>query len=140
MDGLNKVQFIGNLGQDPNVVTFDNGGKKADFSIATQDGYKDQNGQWQKVTDWHRCYAGGKLAETIEKYFTKGMRVFVEGKLKTRSWQDQQGNTRYVTEVRVTDFMFLSSKRDDAGAGQSYTQPQNQQTVENEKDDDDLPF
>lgn len=134
MNGLNKVQFIGNLGQDPNIVAFENGGKKAEFSIATQDGYKDANGNWQKTTDWHRCYASGKLADTMEKYFTKGMRVYVDGKLKTRSWQDQQGNTKYITEVRVTDFMFLNSKGESV---QGQTQPE---ILTQETKDEDLPF
>jgi single-strand DNA-binding protein len=142
MNGLNKVQFIGNLGQDPNVMNFENGGSKAEFSIATQDGYKDQTGAWQTVTDWHRCYATGKLAETVAQYFNKGMRVFIEGKLKTRSWKNDAGATQYITEVRVTDFMFLSSKNDNAGGGQATTsQTQKSQTdLPSQKEDDDLPF
>lgn len=111
MNGLNKVQLIGNLGQDPTITNFDNGGKKAEFSLATQDGYKDANGNWQNTTDWHRCYASGKLAETVEKYFKKGMRIYVEGKLKTRTWQDQQGKTKYITEIRVTNFIFLEKRQ-----------------------------
>lgn len=139
MNGLNKVQLIGNLGQEPNVINFENGGLKAEFSLATQDGYKDQAGQWQTVTDWHRCYAVGKLAETIEKHVTKGMRIYVEGKLKTRSWNDPQKGTQYITEVRVTDFMFLSSKKEDNGQGYT-TQEQPQNNANNGKEDDDLPF
>lgn len=139
MNGLNKVQFIGNLGGDPNVMNFENGGSKAAFTIATQDGYKDQAGQWQTVTDWHRVYATGKTAETVAKYFNKGMRVYVEGKLKTRSYQDKDGNTKYVTEVRMTDFMFLSSKGDTGAQTQQQPQAQTQAPLE-QKDDDDLPF
>jgi len=139
MNGLNIVQFIGNLGQDPTVVTFENGGTKAEFSIATQDGYKAQDGTWVKTTDWHNCYATGKTAETVAKYFKKGMRVYVEGKLKTRKWQDKDNNTRYKTEVRIYDFIFLNNKEQAETENQTDLKDTGDFHNSN-KADDDLPF
>lgn len=134
MKGLNKVTLIGNLGGVPQITNFENGGKKAEFTIATQDAYKEQGtGEWKEITDWHRCYATGKLAETIEKYLEKGMRIYLEGKLKTRSWDDAQKGKQYVTEVKVMDFMFLTGKKDD---GMTATPT----AKVSDKEDDDLPF
>ncbi|MGB1232267.1 MAG: single-stranded DNA-binding protein [Winogradskyella sp.] len=103
----NKVQLIGNLGNDPEIINLDSGKKIAKFSMATNESYK--NAQGEKVTDtqWHNIVAWGKTAEIIEKYITKGREVVVEGKLTSRSYDDKEGNKRYVTEVLVNELLML---------------------------------
>jgi len=103
----NKVQLIGNLGKDPEIVNLESGKILAKFSIATNDSYK--NAQGEKITDtqWHNIVAWGKTAEIIEKYVTKGKEVAIDGKLTTRSWEDKDGNKRYVTEVLVNEILML---------------------------------
>ncbi|MFT5436374.1 MAG: single-strand DNA-binding protein [Ulvibacter sp.] len=106
----NKVQLIGNLGNDPEIITMDSGKKLARFSIATNESYK--NAQGEKVTDtqWHNVVAWGKTAEIIEEYVTKGKEVAVEGKLTTRSYDDKEGNKRYMTEVVCNELLMLGNK------------------------------
>ena len=106
----NKVQLIGNLGNDPEIITMDSGKKLAKFSIATNESYK--NAQGEKVTDtqWHNVVAWGKTAEIIEEYVTKGKEVAVEGKLTTRSYDDKEGNKRYTTEVVCNELLMLGNK------------------------------
>ena len=103
----NKVQLIGNLGNDPEITTFESGKTLAKFSIATNDSYK--NAQGEKVTDtqWHNVVAWGKTAQIIEKYITKGKEVAIEGKLTTRSWEDKDGIKRYITEVVCSELLML---------------------------------
>jgi len=108
MNGLkNKVQLIGNLGQDPEIVNMDNGSKLAKFSIATSESYK--NAQGEKVDDvqWHNVVAWGKTAEIVENYLTKGKQVAVEGKLTHRSYETKEGEKRYITEVRCNELLML---------------------------------
>jgi single-strand DNA-binding protein len=106
----NKVQLIGNLGNDPEIIAMDSGKKLAKFSIATNDIYK--NAQGEKVTDtqWHNVVAWGKTAEIIEEYVTKGKEVAVEGKLTSRSYDDKEGNKRYITEVVCYELLMLGNK------------------------------
>ena len=106
----NKVQLIGNLGNDPEIITMESGKKLAKFSIATNETYK--NAQGEKVTDtqWHNVIAWGKTADIIESYVTKGKEVAVEGKLTNRSWDDKDGNKRYTTEVVCNELLLLGSK------------------------------
>ena len=106
----NKVQLIGNLGNDPEIITMESGKKLAKFSIATNETYK--NAQGEKVTDtqWHNVIAWGKTADIIETYVTKGKEVAVEGKLTNRSWDDKDGNKRYTTEVVCNELLLLGSK------------------------------
>jgi len=103
----NKVQLIGNLGNDPEIVNLDNGNKIAKFSLATNESYKDASGQKQTKTDWHNLIAWGKTAEIVEKYVTKGKELAIEGKLTTRSWEDKDGMKRYSTEVVVNELLML---------------------------------
>jgi single-strand DNA-binding protein len=106
---VNKVILIGNLGADPEVRRLENGGMLASFSVATSDIFTDKvTGQKKELTDWHDIVTWGKLAEISEKYLRKGMKVYVEGKLKKRSWQDKEGNTRYSIEVVAEDLTMLS--------------------------------
>jgi single-strand DNA-binding protein len=97
---VNKVILIGNLGKDPEIRHFENGGVLASFPIATSESYTDrQTGEKKENTDWHDIVLWRGLAEVAEKYLHKGTKIYVEGKLKKRSYQDREGNTRYVTEV-----------------------------------------
>lgn len=120
--GVNKVILIGNLGADPEIRTFQNGDMVANFSIATSESWEDKNtGEEQTRTEWHRCVAYRGLAGVIQKYVRKGSKLYVEGKLQTRKWQDQQGIDRYSTEIIIDQMQMLDSKRDNGGSG--YAQP-----------------
>ena len=100
--GINKVILIGNLGNDPEVRYMPNGNAVANLSIATSESWKDrQTGEQQERTEWHRVVIFGKLAEVAGQYLRKGSKVYLEGKLQTRKWQDQQGQDRYSTEVVI---------------------------------------
>jgi single-strand DNA-binding protein len=103
----NKVQLIGNLGSNPEIITLESGKKLAKFSIATNESYK--NAQGEKITDtqWHNVVAWNKTAEIIEKYLEKGSEVAVEGKLTSRSYETKEGEKRYVTEVVVNELLML---------------------------------
>ena len=106
----NKVQLIGNLGNDPEIITLESGKKLAKFSIATNETYK--NNQGEKVTDtqWHQIIAWNKTAEIIEQFLCKGSEVVVEGKLATRSYEDNEGNKRFITEVVCNELLMLGNK------------------------------
>ncbi len=106
---VNKVILIGNLGKDPEIRHFENGGVLASFPIATSESYTDrQTGEKKENTDWHDIVLWRGLAEVAEKYLHKGTKIYVEGKLKKRSYQDREGNTRYVTEVVGEELTILS--------------------------------
>lgn len=112
MAGLNKAMLIGRLGKDPEVITFDNGGKKMTVSLATSERYRDRDGNWQEQTEWHNIVAWGNLANDVaegRRNYVKGDLMFVEGRIKTRQYSDSQGNTRYITEI-VADKINLISK------------------------------
>ncbi|MDA9335984.1 single-stranded DNA-binding protein, partial [Flavobacteriaceae bacterium] len=97
----NKVQLIGNLGNDPEIITLESGKKLAKFSLATNENYKDANGEKQTKTDWHNIVAWNKTADIIEKYVTKGKEIAIDGKLTNRSYETKEGEKRYITEVVV---------------------------------------
>ncbi len=103
----NKVQIIGNVGNDPEIKTFDGGKKVANLTIATNDSYKNDKGEKVEQTEWHKVVAWGKTAEIIEKYVTKGIQIAIEGKLTHRSYDDKNGEKRYITEVVVNDVLLL---------------------------------
>ncbi|WP_264552993.1 single-stranded DNA-binding protein [Flavobacterium sp. N2038] len=104
----NKVQLIGNAGNDPEIKTLENGKKVAHLTIATNDHYKNEKGEKVQQTEWHRVTAWGKTAEIIEKYVVKGKEVAVEGKLTHRSYEDKNGEKKYVTEVVINEILLLS--------------------------------
>lgn len=106
----NKVQLIGNLGKDPEIVNLESGKKLAKFTLATNESYK--NAQGEKITDtqWHQIVAWGKTADIIEKYVVKGKEVAIDGKLTTRSWEDKDGIKRYTTEVVCNELLMLGAK------------------------------
>lgn len=111
MRGLNKVMLIGRLGKDPDMVYFEGSDTvKASFTMATNEVYRDREGNKIEKTDWHNVVMWRGLARVAEKYLRKGSRVYVEGKLKTRSWEDQSGMKRYITEVEVSDMQMLDGK------------------------------
>jgi len=108
----NKVQLIGNLGQNPEVKSFDNGKTSARFSIATTDTYRDASGKSIKETQWHNLVAWGGIAKTVEKFLVKGSEVAVEGKLTHRTYDDKQGVRRYYTEIVLTDLVMLRTRNE----------------------------
>jgi single-strand DNA-binding protein len=106
---VNKVILVGNLGKDPEVRRLENGGIVANFPLATSDVFTDKNtGEKKEITDWHDIVMWRGLAEIAEKYLRKGTKVYVEGKLKKRSWQDKEGQTRYTIEVIADELTILS--------------------------------
>ncbi|MGH1334882.1 MAG: single-stranded DNA-binding protein [Aureispira sp.] len=113
---VNKVTLIGRLGKDPEVRTLDSGTNIAKFSMATDESYKDKNGEWQTQTEWHNVILWRGLAERAEQHLKKGTLVYVEGKLTSRSWQDDQGNTNYITEIRGNYFRSLQQKENNGNA------------------------
>ncbi len=145
---VNKVILIGNLGKDPEVRHLENGAVVANFPIATSESYTDRTtGERRETTDWHDIVVWRGLAEVVEKYVRKGQKVYIEGKLKKRSWQDKEGNTRYTTEV-VADELTMLSRPENQPQQQSQAPYNSQGTPEKPSrvDDiindetDDLPF
>lgn len=103
----NKVQLIGNVGNDPEIKTFDGGKKVVNFTLATNESYKNEKGEKVEQTEWHKITAWGKIADIIEKYVTKGKEIAVEGKLTHRSYEDKNGEKRFITEVVANDVLLL---------------------------------
>lgn len=112
MSGINKVILIGRLGKDPEVRAFEGGTKKASFTLATSEIYKDKEGKKVEQTEWHNIVCWRNLAEIAEKYLTKGKQIYLEGRLRTRSWEDN-GVKKYVTEIEATTFTMLGSKQEE---------------------------
>ncbi|MDX5583867.1 MAG: single-stranded DNA-binding protein [Aureibaculum sp.] len=106
----NKVQLIGNLGNNPEVITLESGKKLAKFSIATNDSYKNASGEKITDTQWHNVIAWNKTAEIVEKYLTKGNEIAVEGKLTSRSYENKEGVKKYITEIVVNELLMLGGK------------------------------
>jgi single-strand DNA-binding protein len=135
--GLNKVMLIGNLGGDPELKYLPNGTATVTFSLATNESYKDNEGNLVKRTEWHRIVAWRKPAEILNEYLKKGSKVYIEGRLQTRSWEDKEGQKRYMTEVQVDDWMFLDGKGDSDHGAPPASMPS---SAPAEKKEDDLPF
>ena len=112
MAGINKVILVGNLGKDPEVRYLEGGIPVANFSLATSEFYKDKNGNRVETTDWHKIVAWRGLAEVASKFLKKGMQVYVEGKLKTKSWTDKDGTKQFSTEI-VADNLVMLGKREE---------------------------
>ncbi|MDF1694837.1 MAG: single-stranded DNA-binding protein [Saprospiraceae bacterium] len=123
---LNKVMLIGNLGRDPEVRHLDNGAAVAKFSIATNERYKDKAGEYQTITEWHDIIMWRGLAELAERLLTKGKLVYVEGKLTTRKWQDQNGQDRRTTEVVANNFQILEKREGSGGSGTPFPSASNE--------------
>lgn len=110
-DGLNRATLLGNLGEDPEFRTTQNGRPVLKFRIATTESYKTESGEWKPVTHWHRVILWGKRAEGLSKYLSKGSKVYVEGRIETRSYDDKDGVKRSVTEISATNIILLDSRR-----------------------------
>jgi len=116
--GVNKVILVGNLGQDPETRYLPSGGAVTNITVATSETWKDKNsGQMQERTEWHRVVFFNKLAEIAGEYLKKGSKVYVEGALRTRKWQDQSGADRYTTEIVASEMQMLDSRGAGGGAG-----------------------
>ncbi len=142
---VNKAIIIGRLGQDPEMKYTPSGTAVANFSVATNHAVKDQDGNFNEKTEWHRIVAYGRTAEIAGEYLTKGKLVFIEGRIQTRSWEDQNGQKRYMTEIVCANMQLLGSKGDTEAApeitnGEDET-PQQEETAKQEsEEEDDLPF
>ena len=119
MGSLNKVQIIGNLGKEPEVRAVTSGAKVCNFPVATTESYTDRNGQKVDKTEWHNIVMWRGLAEVAEKYLHKGSQVYVEGRLQTRSWDDQNGQKRYITEIVAENLVMLGRPRGDGDGNYS---------------------
>ena len=155
--GVNKVIIVGNLGQDPEVRRMSNGGSIANVTLATSVSWKDKNtGEQKEHTEWHRLVFSNRLAEIAGEYLKKGSKIYAEGALHTRKWQNQQGQDQYTTEIRVKEMQMLDSKpaeaKQQAAAKQNYASgvnaqqpnPREQQAFNPQEPsvdfDDDIPF
>lgn len=164
---LNKVMLIGNVGRDPEIRYLENSGnaKVASFTIATTERYKDRNGETRENTEWHNIVAWRNTADVVERFVKKGTQLYIEGRIRTRSWDDQTGNKRYTTEILADNLQLLGRKSDNPAAQgggyqtpaqnggyqqNSYQQPQQQyaapaqpsfkQGPADDMPEDDLPF
>lgn len=136
MRGVNKVFLIGTLGADPESKTFQNGGTICNVSVATSEQWNDkQTGEKREITEWHRVQFSNRLAEVAQQYLRKGSKVYIEGSLRTRKWQDQNGQDKYTTEIRANNMQMLDNKPNN----QNQNAPQ-QQAFQQAPIDDDIPF
>lgn len=136
----NLAILIGRVGKKPEVKSTGNGQRVANFSIATSESYKDKStGEKKEITDWHNIVIWGQLADVIEKYVNKGDMIYVEGKMRTRSWE-KDGITRYTTEVIGSNITLLGNKNSGGGSSDSKPQQNNQTTYASNEGTDDLPF
>ena len=143
MRGINKVILVGNLGRDPELRHTKTGVAVANLSIATSETWSDKDGSKQERTEWHRIVLWDKLAEIAEKYLSKGRQVYLEGRLQTRVWKDNNGDKRYTTEIRGDQLVMLGGKGDsqprEFGTAAADEQPaQSQEPFQ--ANDDDVPF
>jgi single-strand DNA-binding protein len=125
MAGVNKVILIGNLGKDPEVRYLEGGIAVANFPLATTETFRDKNGNKNEQTEWHQIVLWRRLAEVAEKFLRKGQQVYLEGKIRSRSWEDKDGNKRYTTEI-FGDSLTILTRSNDQGQG-GYQRPQYQQ-------------
>ncbi|MCU0329978.1 MAG: single-stranded DNA-binding protein [Candidatus Kapabacteria bacterium] len=127
---LNKVMLLGNVGRDPEINVTTNGTRVATMRMATTETWKDRDGNQHEHTDWHTIVAWRGLADIVERMVRRGSRIFIEGKLQTRSYEDKEGNKRYVTEVVADNVLLLESKRHDPDG----------ESTESNTNSDDIPF
>ena len=128
--GVNKVILIGNLGQEPDIRTTNSGSQIANLSLATSEAWNDKNtGEKVEKTEWHRVVAFGRLAEIIGQHLHKGSKVYIEGKLQTRKWQDNNGIDRYTTEIVASELQMLDSRGQQSGQPHQQQAPQSAQAV-----------
>lgn len=118
---INKAILIGNLGADPEIRYTQSGTQVASFSIATTERWKGQDGQMQESTEWHRIVAWARLAEICGEYLNKGSRVYIEGRIQTRKWQDQNGNDKFTTEIVAREMKMLTPRGSGTGSGENFS-------------------
>jgi len=147
MASVNKVILVGRLGKDPEVKYTQNGVAVASFSLATDEQWKNKEGEKQQKTTWHNLVLWDKLAEIAGQYLIKGQQIYAEGKLQTRKWEDKDGNTRYTTEIVIANLVMLGSKSDneDSSDEKSARKKAAPKKSEPQEDglgvgDDDIPF
>lgn len=140
MAGINKVIIVGHLGNDPEMRSMPNGEAVANISVATSEAWTDKNtGERREMTEWHRIVFYRKLAEICGQYLKKGAQVYIEGRLRTRKWQDQNGQDRYTTEIQG-DVMQMLGTRPQSVDGANNPQPMPQQDASANAFDDSIPF
>ena len=140
MAGINQVSIVGHLGNDPEMRSMPNGEAVANISVATSEAWTDKNtGERREVTEWHRIVFYRKLAEICGQYLKKGAQVYIEGRLRTRKWQDQNGQDRYTTEIQG-DVMQMLGTRPQSADGANNSQPMPQQDASANAFDDSIPF
>tara|TARA_B100000902_G_scaffold137256_1_gene135484 strand:- start:22340 stop:22762 length:423 start_codon:yes stop_codon:yes gene_type:complete len=140
MAGVNKVILIGNLGKDPEVKYLDSGVAVANFSLATTENYRNKEGEKVSQTEWHNIVLWRGLAEIAEKWLKKGSSVYIEGKIRTRRWEDKDGNARYTTEI-LGENMTMLGKRDDNKTESTQDKiVKSEEIILDENKEDDLPF
>lgn len=144
---INKVILVGNVGRDPEVRHLDNNLVMARFSLATSESYRNKNGEKITNTEWHNIVVWRGLAEIAEKYVKKGSQLYVEGKLRTRSWDDKDGNKRYTTEIDCDNLQLLGRRSDDSNHGDNHysgapnvNSAESNDTIPEISPTDDLPF
>lgn len=137
MKSLNRVTLCGSIGTDLEVKYTTAGNAVLTFNLATNSNYKDKSGQWQEITEWHRVTVWNKQAEVIAQYCKKGSKLYVEGRLTTRKWQDKDGNDKYTTEIMASDFMFAGNQGGGDVPQKEDTTGANAVDIE---EDDDIPF
>ena len=140
MAGVNKVILIGNLGKDPEVRHLESGVAEANFPIATTETFKSKDGNKTDHTEWHNIVLWRGLAEISEKYLKKGDKVYIEGRLRTRQWDDKDGNKRYTTEILCDNMTMLGGNRDSSNSGNSAQAKVEEPPPQEQKKGDDLPF
>ena len=142
MSGVNRVILIGNLGANPEMRFTQGGQAVANLRLATTEKWTDKNGQKQEATEWHRVVVWGKQAEIVGQYLTKGRQVFIEGSIRTRQWQDQQGQKRFTTEIVARNVQMLGSRTERSGDDVAATVPPDDAVTSDfgGGPDDDIPF
>lgn len=150
MAGINKVIIVGNLGNDPEIRTMPNGEQVANITVATSESWKDKNtGERKETVEWHRIVLYRRLAEIAGQYLHKGSQVYIEGRLKTRKWQDNNGQDRYTTEIQGDNLQMLGGRNQDAAQNQPPKQQDKQQKAQSKSQqseppvdafDDNIPF
>lgn len=141
MAGINKVILVGNLGKDPDVTTLESGVKKATFSLATTEVYKNREGERVENTEWHNIVLWRGLAEIAEKYLKKGQTIYLEGAIKRRSWEDENGAKRYAFDIVGDKMTMIGGRRDDSSAqGEQKVINEPSEPISEDPLNDDLPF
>jgi len=139
--GVNKVILVGNIGQDPELRTFPDGGCIVNCSLATSETWNDkQTGEKKERTEWHRIVFRNKLAEIVSQYLTKGSKIYAEGSLRTRKWQDNNGNDQYSTEVHVMQMQMLDTRSSNSESSQEPVPASQPHSGFDNSFDDDIPF